>query len=140
MKHCYIFIASVVILGLVVPNVTMAQVNRRDFVGLWQAIDSLDGSTQYLSITCTSKQDCDVRLNDTAFTNSCPDQIGFARGEGSIEGRELIVVLTLNCTTPAAPAAPLSQLNEFVLESNGTLTNINDDPGPVANVFHRISN
>ena len=135
----YLFVASVIILGLVVPSGAMAQVNRRNFVGLWQAIDSLDGSTQLLSITCSSKQDCDVRLNDTAFTDACPDQIGFARGEGSIQGRELTVVLTLTCTTPDGPAAPLMQLNKFVLESNGTLTNINDDPGPVANVFHRIS-
>jgi len=54
--RCYLFVASVVILGLAVPSATMAQVNRRDFVGLWQAIDSLDGSTQLLSITCSSKQ------------------------------------------------------------------------------------
>ena len=140
MMRLYLFIASVVILGLVVPSGTMAQVNRRDFVGLWQAIDSLDGSTQLLSITCSSKQDCDVRLNDTSFTDACPNQIGFARGEGSIMGRELTVVLTLTCTTPDGPSAPLSQLNMFVFDSsNSTLTNFNDDPGPVANVFHRIS-
>ena len=138
--RCYVFLAFAVILGLVVPSGTMADVGRRAFNGLWQAIDSLDGSTQFLSITCSSKQACDVRLNDTAFTDVCPNQIGFARGEGSIERRELSVVLTLTCTTPDGPSAPLSQLNKFVLDrKNGTLTNINDDPVPVPNLFHKIS-
>ena len=61
-------------------------------------------------------------------------------GEGSITRRELIVELTLICTTPDGPSAPLSQLNKFVLDrKNGTLTNINDDPVPVPNLFHKIS-
>ena len=38
------------------------------FIGLWEAIDSSDGSTQRLSITCSGRQSCDVRLNDTLFS------------------------------------------------------------------------
>ena len=61
--------------------------DRRAFVGLWQGIDSFDGSTQFLSITCASRKSCDVRLNDTSFELSCPNppQTGFARDEGSIK-------------------------------------------------------
>jgi hypothetical protein len=46
---------------------------RQAFVGLWQGIDSFDGSTQLLSVTCKSRKSCDVRLNDTSFGLSCPD-------------------------------------------------------------------
>jgi hypothetical protein len=110
------------------------EADHRAFVGLWQAIDSLDGSTQLLSITCARGEGCDVRLNDTLFTLSCPNQIGFAQGDGTIRRGVLTVELTLTCGDTT-----LSQLNEFVFDrSNGTLTNLNDDPG-LPNVFHRIS-
>ena len=114
----------------------------RPFVGLWQAIDSYDGSTQYLSITCSPKSECDVRLNDTAFTLSCEDQLGFARGLGSISHNVLTVELTLNCSNLDGTSTEFgTQVNQFVLDRrNGTLTNLNDDPVPVHNVFHKISN
>ena len=115
--------------------------NHQDrFVGLWQAIDSFDGSTQLLSITCSRQGDFDVRLNDTAFTLSCQNQIGFARGVGSINRNVLTVELTLHCSNLDGTSDLVgSQVNEFVLDHrNGTLLNINDDPG-LANVFHRIS-
>lgn len=113
---------------------------QRRFVGLWQAIDSFDGSTQLLSITCSRQGDFDVRLNDTAFTLSCQNQIGFAQGVGSINRNVLTVELTLYCSNlDGTSDLVVSQENEFVLDRrNGTLLNINDDPGP-ANVFHRIS-
>ena len=144
-----LFLAFSVIVGLVLTSVSMADDSRgacqQDFVGLWQAIDSYDGSTQFLSITCASDRSYDVRLNDTLFTLSCENQIGFARGVGSIRGDVLRVVLTLYCTnledngTPPTIEAG-SQKNKFVLDRrNGTLININDDPVPVPNVFHRIS-
>jgi hypothetical protein len=101
-------------------------------------IDSFDGSTQRLSITCGKGGACDVRLNDTAFTLSCPNQIGFAHGQGSIEGSKLVVDLTLTCANDEEPSE--TQLNEFVLDRRyGTLTNYKDDPVPVPNVFHKIS-
>ena len=136
----YLIIASVVFLGLVVPSGTKAEHNRIKFVGLWQAIDTLDGSTQLLSISCTDVNDCDVRLNDTSFTNSCPNQIGFAQGKGSIIGKELTVVLNLTCTNLDGPSESLSQLNKFVFDpKNRTLININDDISPGPNLFYKIS-
>ena len=136
----YIIIASVVFLGLVFPSGTKAELNRFDFVGLWQAIDTLDGSTQLLSISCADFNDCDVRLNDTSFTDSCPNQIGFAQGKGSIRGRELTVVLNLTCTNTEGPSETLSQLNKFVMDlRNGTLINLNDDISPGPNLFYRIN-
>ncbi len=118
----------------------LAKEGGSPFVGLWQAIDSFDGSTQYLSITCSRREDCDVRLNDTAFTLSCPNQIGFAEGAGSADHNVLTVELTLFCSNLDGTSDEAgSQLNEFVVDhKNGTLVNINDDPGP-ANVFHKIS-
>jgi hypothetical protein len=119
-----------------------AKGGHQAFVGLWQAIDSFDGSTQFLSITCTNKKVCDVRLNDTAFTLSCPNQIGFADGVGSIDGQVLSVDLTLFCSNldGTSDLAGPPQENTFVLDrKNGILTNLNDDPNPVPNVFHRIS-
>ena len=115
---------------------------KRAFVGLWQAIDGFDGSTQLLSITCSSDRSCEVRLNDTAFTLSCDNQIGFARGVGSIKRNVLTVALTLYCSNlDGTSTLAGTQANEFVLDRrNRTLTNINDDPlssGP--NVFHNIS-
>jgi hypothetical protein len=114
--------------------------SAQPFVGLWQGIDSFDGSTQFLSITCNCDGVCDVRLNDTAFTLSCENQIGFAQGEGSITGNVLTVDLTLSCSNLDGTSTPGgTQTNEFVLDrKNRTLTNINDDPG-VYKVFHRIS-
>ena len=144
MRRNLIFAFSVTF-GLVFTNVSMAYdthgVDQQDFVGLWQAIDSYDGSTQLLSITCARDRSCDVRLNDTAFTLSCKDQIGFARGVGSIKGGVLTVDLTLYCSDlDGTSSFAGSQENEFVLDRrNRTLTNINDDPVPVPNVFHRIS-
>lgn len=136
---------SVMILGLVLSSANLAADRERDgqkaFVGLWEAIDSFDGSTQRLSITCTRGNSCDTRLNDTAFTLSCPNQIGFARGVGSITGDTLTVTVSLACSNLNGTSTMVgSQLNMFVLDrKNGILTNINDDPVPVANVFHKIS-
>jgi len=110
------------------------------FVGLWQAIDSFDGSTQFLSITCSGKHSCDVRLNDTAFTLSCPGQIGFAQGEGMIKRNTLNVTLTLSCSNLNGTSTEAgSQENQFVFDKNNKiLININDDPSP-SNIFHKIS-
>jgi hypothetical protein len=136
---------SLVILGVALTSVRAADDSQgggqQAFVGLWQAIDSFDGSTQFLSITCASDKSCEVRLNDTAFTLSCDDQIGFARGAGSINRDVLMVDLTLYCSNlDGTSTLAGTQANEFVLDRrNKTLTNINDDPVPVPNVFHRIS-
>ena len=140
-----LFVVLAVIFGLMFSGWTVAGnfhgAGYRPFIGLWQAIDSFDGSTQYLSITCTAKSSCDVRLNDTAFTLSCQNQIGFAHGDGSITGNVLTVEFTLNCSNLNGTSNPAgTQLNKFVLDRlNGTLTNLNDDPVPVPNVFHKIS-
>jgi hypothetical protein len=146
--HLFIMIIAV-IFGLILTNETMTtdganhdrDVGYRAFVGLWQAIDSFDGSTQFLSITCSREKSCDVRLNDTAFTLSCRNQIGFAQGVGSIQGDVLTVELTLSCSNLDGTSDKAgTQENEFVFDhKNGTLTNNNDDPTPVSNVFHRIS-
>ena len=143
----YFLFASVVILCSCVTNVTFAD-NDRDnekdrhdqveaFVGLWQAIDSFDGSTQRLSVTCSNRKKCDVRLNDTAFTDACQDQImGFAQGKGRIKNGVLSVKLTLTCSN----SMTLEQQNFFVLNpKNGTLRNDNSDDLEFPNVFHRIS-
>jgi len=145
----HLCLAAAAIFGLVLSCAAIADgvsdngrdVGQRAFVGLWQAIDSFDGSTQLLSITCSREKSCDVRLNDTAFTLSCQNQIGFARGQGSITGHALNVELTLSCSNLDGTSSLMgTQENEFVLDRrNSTLTNINDDPVPVPNVFHRIS-
>jgi hypothetical protein len=111
------------------------------FEGLWQAIDTFDGSTQFLSITCKREEGCDVRLNDTAFTLSCPNQTGFAQGAGTVRPNVLSVELTLWCSNlDGTSTLAGSQANEFVLDHRtGTLTNLNDDPVDFPNVFHRIS-
>ena len=109
------------------------------FVGLWEAIDSFDGSTQRLSITCSSSRKCDVRLNDSLFTHSCENQIGFARGSGRIRRGELSVNLILKCVGTDGGEISEEQFNRFVPDlRNGTLANLNADPS-VPNVFHRIS-
>ena len=135
-------LVSIVVLGLVASIALIAgdgddrdrNGGRQAFVGLWEAVDSYDGSTQRLSITCAHDETCEVRLNDSAFTLSCPNEIGFARGDGSIDKDVLSVVLTLTCAE-----ANFAQFNEFVLDRrNGTLININTDPNP-SNIFHKIS-
>jgi hypothetical protein len=144
-RYSTLFLGSAVILGLVLPSASVADDpgggGERAFVGLWQAIDSFDGSTQHLSITCTRDRSCDTRLNDTAFTHACQNQIGFARGVGSINGDMLTVVFTLYCSNLDGTSTSAGiQQNAFVLDRwNGTLTNFNDDPVPVPNVFHKIS-
>lgn len=144
-KYRILFLASATIIGLIFTSVCMARepsvVGRQPFVGLWQAIDSSDGSTQFLSITCSSDRSCDVRLNDTAFTFSCQNQIGFAHGVGLIKGDTLTVDLTLSCSNLDGTSTPAgTQENEFVLDRrNGTLTNLNDDPVDMHNVFFKIS-
>lgn len=153
--HRYLFRAAAVVLAFGVMGATYADDRDHgrwhgtsDFVGLWQAIDSYDGSTQLLSITCEGRRSCDVRLNDTSFGLSCvPSGRGFARGIGSISAGTLTVDLVLTCAgsddPPQPPATHPAQTNLFVLDPrNGTLTNINDDEVPeprVFNVFHRIS-
>ena len=145
MMRYNLFFAFSVILGLVLTSVSIADdthgVGQRAFVGLWQAIDGFDGSTQLLSITCSSDRSCEVRLNDTAFTLSCDNQIGFARGVGSIKRNVLTVALTLYCSNlDGTSTLAGTQANEFVLDRrNRTLTNINDDPLLRPNVFHNIS-
>lgn len=150
----HLFLVSAVILGLFVANGAMADdddddrnAGRRTFVGLWQGLDSFDGSTQYLSITCKSRRYCDVRLIDTSFGLSCPNppQTGFASGKGSIRRNVLHVSLTLFCHDSPKPIGP--QENKFVWDRrNNTLLNLNNDlddpdapPQAVSNVFHKIS-
>lgn len=110
-----------------------------DFVGLWKAIDTSDGSLQQLSITCARRSDCLVRLNDTLFALSCvPPTTGIAVGDGSIHGNVLEVDLTLTCT--GASESIGTQANQFVLDrKQGTLTDKNNDDIPERLVFHRIS-
>ncbi len=143
-----LLLSTVAFLGLVMASGAHANDDddkqrgraQAGFVGLWSAIDIFDGSTQRLSITCPQRDACDVRLNDTAFTLSCPNQTGVAWGEGTINGRVLTVELSLCCTTPSGCTPAGSQLNEFVLNRRDrTLTNLNDDPVPQPNVFHKIS-
>jgi len=144
-RYRTLFFASAVILGLVLPIASVTGDpgggGQKAFVGLWQAIDSFDGSTQLLSITCTEDRSCDTRLNDTAFTLSCKNQIGFARGVGWIAGDTLNVDLTLNCSNLDGTSSIAGvQQNSFVLDRrNGILTNINNDPVTVRNLFHKIS-
>jgi hypothetical protein len=144
MRRSLLIVFSV-ILGVVLTGVIRANdrhdVGQAPFVGFWEGIDSYDGSTQRLSITCARDKSCDVRLNDTAFTLSCNNQIGFARGVGSIDGDVLTVDLSLSCSNLDGTTTPAgSQLNKFVLDpKNKTLTNLNDDPVPVHNVFFKIS-
>ena len=86
--HRHFIFAIAVMFGMISADVVIASDDddrrggRQAFVGLWQGIDSFDGSTQYLSITCKNRKSCDVRLNDTSFGLSCPGeaQTGFARG------------------------------------------------------------
>jgi hypothetical protein len=137
-------LAIAVILGVLLARGGAAQDGRggtQGFIGLWQTVDSFDGSTQHLSITCANASSCDVRLNDTAFTLSCMNQIGFARGIGAVSGDTLSVELSLYCSNlDGTSTLAGSQQNSFVLDRrNGTLANLNDDPVPVPNVFHRIS-
>ena len=148
MMQRFLLLSTAAILGLALASGADAngegdtQRGRAEagFVGLWSAIDIFDGSTQRLSITCAQYDSCDVRLNDTAFTLSCPNQTGVAWGEGAINGRVLTVELTLCCSAPSGCVPAGSQLNEFVLNrKDGTLTNLNDDPVPQPNVFHKIS-
>lgn len=144
MQH-NLFPTTAVILGLVLSNLTIADnahdTGQRDFNGLWEAIDTFDGSTQRLSITCAPASSCDVRLNDTAFTLSCKNQIGFAHGTGSIIRDVLTVELTLYCSNLDGTSIQAgTQLNKFVLNRrNGTLTNLNDDPITLPFVFFRLS-
>ena len=153
----YLFLAFTIILCFALPSGARTDdvsrhrnLGHRAFVGLWQAIDSGDGSIQSLSITCSHRGSCDVRLTDTAFKLSCPhrpigDQIGFAHGVGSITRNVLAVDFTLYCDPFVLGMEDIptgTQLNFFKLDrGNGTLTNANDDPKRkgLENVFHRIS-
>lgn len=116
-------------------------VDQAAFVGRRQGIDSFDGSTQLLSNSCGHSRSCDVRLNDTAFTLSCPNQIGFARGIDWIERGVLTVDLTSLCSNLFGTSTEVgSPFNEYEPDRpNETLKNVNDDPVPVPNVLHRIS-
>ena len=60
---------------------------------------------------------------------------------GSLHRDVLTVDLTLYCSDlNGGSSLAGTQENQFVLDrQNGTLTNLNDDPVPVPNVFHRIS-
>lgn len=148
MRYHLLFV-SIVILGSCVTSAAMAgegrdndhNDNEQAFVGLWQAIDSYDGSTQLLSVTCSHRNACDVRLNDTLFTDSCSNEMGFAQGVGSIRHDVLTVNLTLFCQPFSQGSdGDLQQVNYFELDSrNGTLTNKNSDDLKFPNVFHKIS-
>ncbi len=138
----YLSLLSGIALGLLAAQGAIADdhdrngrsVGTRFFAGMWQAIDSQEGSTQLLSVTCDSRRECDVRLNDTLFSVSCDNQLGFARGIGEIIYGVLTVDLSLSCG-----GQTLTQLNEFVPDlKNRTLININDDP-KIPVIFHKIS-
>jgi len=140
MMRYYLLLCCAILIGLGAAGVSSAEEDHLPFLGLWKAVDGFDGSVQTLSITCASDDDCDVRLTDTAFTDACPNQTGYAHGKGTIEGNVLTVILSLTCNTPEGPSDPLTQLNHFVYHSDGgTLINLNDDPIETPNVFHKIS-
>jgi hypothetical protein len=57
----------------------------------------------------------------------------------SVFGKRSTAVAVAHSSFRSRAPATGHVTSDSTTRGNGTLTNINDDPGPVPNVFHRIS-
>jgi hypothetical protein len=111
-------------------------IGSRFFIGLWEGIDTFDGSTQSLSVTCSGGKLCDVRLNDTFFSD-CEGGLGFARGEGLINNGVLTIAeFLLTCSNGDLLSESGSS---FVLDVRNSTLTYHDNSHEPPIVFHRIS-
>lgn len=143
-------IAGLMVLGAssigAADAVRASSAGPRDFIGLWEGVDPLDGSLTQRAITCDHDDVCEVLGSDQFFSFCVVDEgegreilqgRGFLQGSGTIEDGVLVLPgFVLTCADGrATPAFPTT----FTLDpANGTLIEDTDGPPPTI-VFHRLS-
>lgn len=118
------------------------------YIGLWQAIDTFDGTTMTFSITC-DKKECDVRLNDsyrsdTPSLDTCLEGNGrfFAWGTGKPKGQNKLAIKDFTFVCAGDPTNEVMQKGDVLRYDNynKVLSLETDDEGyRYPPVFHKIS-
>ncbi len=107
------------------------------FSGLWEGIDTGDGSLTQRQITCAQDDSCLVLGADSLFS-FCETNQGILRGQGSIDGNVLNVPdFTLTCIQDNKE---VSVDTTFSLDlHNRTLLEESVDPNISPITFHKVS-
>lgn len=136
-----LFTISLVVFSLILASTVQAGgiFQQFYFIGLWEGIDSSDGSEAQRSITLNSNGTFNI-IGQEPYTSGCKGERGMVTATGVLEGGVIISEdFTLSCFNDNGPFGP-GEVTYKPDKLNGTL--IEDFPdsifGPM--VLHKISN
>ena len=88
MKRLFAFL-TVVFFIFLASTVQADGISKRYFVGLWEGVDSYDGSEAQRSITLNSDGTFSI-IGQEPYTNGCGGERGLVTGTGVLEGGIII--------------------------------------------------
>jgi len=135
-----VFLVGVVSAFLLPGNA--AAVGNRFFIGLWQGIDTLDGSEMLVSINDNDRDGIlEVRLTETFFATCIAQNKGFSgspgilEGTGTVNGKILTWNFSFKCYDPATNSLTEILTGPSTYEAHRRDNILVDEEG---NIFHRI--
>lgn len=138
----YAFFLLNIVTIFVQPSYANGNGNNNHFSGLWQGIDSGDGSLSFLSISDANNDGVmTIRLGDTFF--SMCKEAGYAQNPGLVEGTGTVqnMVLTwdysFKCYNPTTNKLVELRKGSIKLHFNSKEDIIVDDEGEI---YHHVSN
>ena len=139
MVHAIVLV--VLTMALVVPGIAGAN-GTRFFIGLWQGVDTLDGSEILVSISDNNRDGIlEVRYTETFFTTCIAQDKGFngspglVEGVGTIEAKTLTWTFSFKCYDPATNSLAEIETGTATFEANRRNNILVDASG---NILHRV--
>lgn len=136
MKH--LFVMRVALFMLSTSMTSQAQAGDvSTFVGLWKAVDPLDGSHLVLSITKNEDDTVKLLIYDTFFT-TCDGNRGIGQGTGEVlaEGALKVDDFTISCFETGNTQTAFTT---FTRNSDGTLREVLAAPLTPLIIYHRTN-
>jgi hypothetical protein len=122
-------------------------IGSRSFLGLWEGVDPLDGSTVYASITDIDRDGILEMAQGESFFTFCAQLDanhsfgrGMISGEGKVQRGVYKVVTSFTCIDDdGKPGEPLVGPFDYTLEEGGKLLRVPGDGDTIPDVLlHRI--
>ena len=119
-------------------NALASDHNLRRFIGLWQAVDPVDGSLSTISINKLSNDTVHLLYNDTYFY-LCNGGRGLGVGNGTRSGRNAIEFSGITYTCEDKKIPPVNIPASFTLDTSGALIEVDEDPNRTQTIFYKTS-
>ena len=133
-----IFLISMLTAVVVSQNSLADDHSFRRFIGLWQAVDPVDGSLSTLSINKLSNDTLHLLYNDTYFY-LCNGGRGLGVGNGTRAGRNAIEFSGITYTCEDKKIAPVNIPASFTLDASGALIEVDEDTSRTRTIFYKIT-